>query len=90
MKSLDARSDEVTTGVIISCVIIVIVLIMCPLLVRTVKSLTDDIQVEWFLMTYLSNRHSRTVADPGFPEGGADPVGDDAKVRHGDLLKISM
>ena len=42
--TLDERTGHVTTGVAVSSLIILIVVIMCPLLVKTVRALTNDIQ----------------------------------------------
>lgn len=44
IETLDARAADVTTGVTVSSVIILIVVVMCPVLVKTVRSLTNDIQ----------------------------------------------
>ena len=44
IKMLDDRTNLVSTGVVVSSIIILIIIIMCPLLVRMVRSLTNDIQ----------------------------------------------
>ena len=44
ISTLDDHAYDVTTGVAVSSVIILIVVVMCPVLVKTVRSLTNDIQ----------------------------------------------
>ena len=44
VDAIDQRTSNVTIGVAISSVIIMLVFIMCPLLVKTVRTLTNDIQ----------------------------------------------
>ena len=44
ISTLDDSAADVATGVAVSSVIILIVVVMCPVLVKTVRSLTNDIQ----------------------------------------------
>lgn len=49
VQAIDNRAATVTTGVAISSVIIMVVFVMCPLLVKTVRGLTNDIQVTIYM-----------------------------------------